>query len=249
MSNQQNSCAEKFLVLNVMYNEDLTESYGNIINSEKKEYIIVRNKHSLLSDLEQYHFPDDIKNGANVIYNKMTHQVRRGKKRNQLLFFCVYCSYLEEIAKYIKLLENGNNQVERILSETMNIDPFTLGLNFDLKPGEVQHCFSIFSPLQTGYKPPSKYISPLGYLSNFCHNMNISQECIMELMKLGENILQKAPTLYQENPRTVGAALFRYIIEINGIKGKDPNEIISITGKTNNTISEIYRRISDIDNA
>lgn len=191
-------------------------------------HVVNHTERSILPDLKQYPFPDDIKNQADVIYNKMRYQVRRGKIRYQMLFFCIYCAHLE-------------------LSRDVN--PIQLGSQFGLTPGEVQRCDSLFSPLQTGYKPPSTNTSPLGYLPDYCRDMNLSQEAIDEIMKMATSVLRKDPTLYQENPQTVAAGLLRYYTITNGIITDDPQKITRVTCRSNVTIDGMFRRISAIDNS
>lgn len=221
-------------------NEGKNEYYEGIVDNgevlEEKFYggygewghVINHSERTILPDLKQYSFTDDIKNQADVIYNKMRYQVRRGKIRFQMLFFCVYCAYLEL---------------------NRDVDPIQLGAQFGLNQGEVQRCDSLFSPLQTGYKPPSTNISPLGYLPNYCTAMNLSQEAIDEIMKMAANILKKDPRLYQENPQTVAAGLLRYYTVTNGIISDDPQKMMQITGRSSVTIDSIFRRISTIDNS
>ena len=191
-------------------------------------HVISHTERTILPDLKQYPFTDDIKNQADVIYNKMRYQVRRGKIRFQMLFFCVYCSHLE-------------------LGRDVN--PIQLGAQFGLTQGEVQRCDSLFSPLQTGYKPPSTNASPLGYLPNYCVAMNLSQEAINEIMKMASNVLRKDPRLYQENPQTVAAGLLRYYTITNGIIMDDPQKMTNVTGRSTVTIDGMFRRISTIDNS
>lgn len=191
-------------------------------------HVVNHTERSILPDLKQYAFPDDIKNQADVIYNKMRYQVRRGKIRYQMLFFCVYCAHLE-------------------LGRDVN--PIQLGSQFGLTQGEVQRCDSLFSPLQTGYKPPSTNTSPLGYLPDYCRDMNLSQEAIDDIMKMAATVLRKDPTLYQENPQTVAAGLLRYYTITNGIITDDPQKITRVTSRSNVTIDGMFRRISAIDNS
>lgn len=191
-------------------------------------YVVNRTNRSILSDLKQYPFPDDIKNQADVIYNKMKYQVRRGKIRSQMLFFCVYCAHLE-------------------LGREVN--PIQLGAQFDLTQGEVMRCDSLFSSLQTGYKPPSKNASPLGYLPDYIRDMGLSPDILDGVVRLSNGILQKDPTLYQENPQTVAAGLLRYYTVTNGITTEDPQKITQVTGRSIVTIDGMFRRISTIDNA
>lgn len=191
-------------------------------------HVINHTERTILPDLKQYPFTDDIKNTADVIYNKMRHQVRRGKIRFQMLFFCTYCSHLE-------------------LGRDVN--PIQLGALFGLTPGEVQRCDSLFSPLQTGYRPPNRNASPLGYLPEYCQGMDLSHEAIEEIMKMSATILRKDPTLYQENPQTVAAGLLRYYTITNGISNDDPQKITRITGRSTVTIDGMFKRISTIDNS
>lgn len=190
-------------------------------------HVITRGGHSILADLKQYPFPDDIKNQADVIYNKMIYRVRRGKIRDQMLFYCVYCSHLEL---------------------NRDVNPVDLGSKFGLTPGEVQRCDSIFSPLQTGYRPPSTNTSPLRYLPDYCRNLDLSEEAVEEVIFLARNIIHKDPTLSQENPQTVAAGLLRYYLVMNGIVCDDPQRITKVTGRSNVTIEGMFRRIAIIDN-
>jgi hypothetical protein len=219
--------------------DEITESPSDPLDNttgEKRFYngysewghVKTNSERSILPDLKQYLFTDDIKNQADVIYNKMKYQVRRGKIRNQMLFFCVYCAHLEL---------------------GIDVNPIQLGSCFDLTPGEVQRCDSLFSPLQTGYRPPSTNTTPLGYLPDYCRNMDLSQDAIEDIMRMSVGILRKDPTLYQENPQTVAAGLLRYYIVTNGIITDDPQKVAHVTGRSNVTIDSMFRRIAAIDNS
>ena len=191
-------------------------------------HVINRTERTILPDLKAYPFPDDIKNRADVIYNKMKYQVRRGKIRFQMLFFCVYYAHIE--------LGRDVNHIQ-------------LGKQFGLTPGEVQKCDSIFSELQTGYKPPSKNASPLGYLPDYIRAMDLSEDLINDITLTASSILRKDPTLHQENPQTVAAGLLRYYMYSNGITTENPGKINSVTSRSNVTIDGMFRRICTIDNA
>lgn len=196
--------------------------------SELGGHVMTNNERTILPDLKSYLYTDDIKNQSDVIFNKMKYQVRRGKIRNQMLFFCVYCSHLEL---------------------GLPVNPIQLGADFKLTSGEVQRCDSLFSPLQTGYKPPATNVSPLGYLPDYCQNMDLSQDAVEEIMKISTNILRKDHTLFQENPQTVAAGLLRYYTVTKGIVTDDPQKITRVTKRSNVTIDGMFRRISTIDNS
>jgi len=189
-------------------------------------YVIRRTERSIIPNLSKYMLSDEIKNKADVIYNNMKHRVRRGKIRNQLLFYCVYCAHLEL---------------------GLNVNPSTLGAMFGLNQGDIQRCDSIFSYLQTGYRPPSVKVSPLHLLPDLCKSMDLSEESIQDITKLGNLILEKEPKLYQENPKTVAAGLLRYYTLINGLD--DINKVESVGGRSAGTIEAMYDRIARIDNS
>ena len=195
---------------------------------EESQYCVAaKARRTILGDMKTYPIPDDVKNRADSIYNKMRYQVRRGKIRCQMLFFCTYCAFLEL---------------------NRDVDPMLLGEIFGLTQGEIQKCDSLFSPLQTGYKPPSVYVSPLGYLPGYCEKIDLDENSIKELVTLSKSILDKDPGLTQENPQTVAAGLFRYFIVTNGISVTDPRTVSEITGRSAVTIDCMYKKISIIDN-
>lgn len=204
-------------------------------------HVTTKIERSILHDLKSYPFPDDIKNRADAVYNKMRYQVRRGKIRSQMLFFCVYCAYLEIKKEH---LDRGlkEDEIEN------SVDPIKLGIQFNLTQGEVQRCDSLFSPLQTGYKPPTIHTSPLGYFPDYCKDLGLDIDAIRAIIKLSTSVLQKDKTLSEENPQTVAAGLLKYYTITNGIILEDPQKIIRITNRSVATIDTMYRRIAVIDN-
>lgn len=191
-------------------------------------HVYNRSERSILPDLAHYHLTDDIKNTADVVYNKMKPQTRRGKVRTQMIFYCVYCAHLE-------------------LNREVN--PIKLGKIFDLTPGQVQKCHSMFAPLQTGYFPPASTTTPLRYLPDYCRDLQLSQEAIESINTLAQNILRKDQTLNEENPQTVAAGILRYYVMINGIVMEDLQKLSEITGRSTVTIEAMCRRISNVDNS
>jgi hypothetical protein len=197
-------------------------------NSYGDSHVVIHNERSILSELKAYTFTDDIKNMADVIYNKMRPQVRRGKIRDQLLFYCVYCAYCE---------------LKR------NINPIQLGKLFNLTQGEVQRCDSLFSPLQTGYRKPSNFETPLCCLPECCSAIGLSEEAAVDILEMAAAILGKDPSLMQENPRTVASGLLRYYVETHGIIINNPQDMTSVTNRSAATIETLYKRIAAIDNS
>ena len=54
-------------------------------NYSDGSHVITKVDHNIAADLKNLQLPEDVKIMADVIYNRMKYQVRRGKKRNQLL--------------------------------------------------------------------------------------------------------------------------------------------------------------------
>lgn len=194
---------------------------------EWKGHSITKTTRSILSDLAQYPYDDDIKNRADVIFNKMEYRVRRSTIRLQLLFYCVYCAHLE-------------------LSR--EADPTEIGNRFGLTSGQIQKCHSLFAPLQTGYNPPVIVASPCTYVPGFFRKLGLSEEIVEDAIVNLKSILAKDRNLEQENPQTVAAGYLRYYMFINGIACDDASKISSVTQKSNVTIDTMYRKISAADN-
>lgn len=219
------------------YYEDKQED--DFIHQYGTNHIINKRGRSILADLADYKLPDSIKEGADAVYNKMNYQVHRGKLRIKLLFYCVYCAYREQL---------HNNPCYDANCNIAAIDPIRLGKMFGLTAGEVSKCNSLFSPLQTGYKPPPSYVSPVEYLSTYCINLGLSRDSINEITSFARCILKKDRTLNQDNPQTVAAGLLKYFTVVNGIVLDNNNRIAELTGRSNATIDSMHRRISIIDN-
>lgn len=183
---------------------------------------------SILKELQKYELPQHITVKADVIYTKMRHQVRRGGIRIKQLFICTYYAYIE-------------------LNET--VEPYTLGMNvFKLTRNEIQISYNIFSPLQTGYYPPSVITSCKDYIAIFCKKMNISDNSLERINNMSDIFIQKDPSLAEESPQTLAAGILHYYMLTNGIVTENNNEIITVTSRSFVTIQSISKKISLIDN-
>ena len=200
--------------------------YGGFSGFENAT-VNTKKQRTILPDLVPYDLPEEIKNQADAIYNKMTPRVHRNKIRIQLLFYCVYCAYLEL---------------------RIDVNPMSLGEVFGLTQGEVQKCYSIFSPLKTDYSPPCNNISPISYFPDFCSRFGLSDEARNDLVKLANNILKKEPALYQDHPQTVAAGIFRYYTLLNGITSEDNSLLVKVTKRSLATIDVVCKKIQLIDN-
>jgi transcription initiation factor TFIIIB Brf1 subunit/transcription initiation factor TFIIB len=214
-----------FIILKItMESQNMRETFIDTANSECN--YSAKNTRSILNELSNYNIPDDIKSRANIIYNSMVSNIKRANKRKYLLFYCVYSAYKE-------------------LNITVN--PVELGKKFNLSPGDVQKTHSMFSPLQTNYKPVNRIINASDYISDFCKKLNMdSYES--DIIMFTNNILNKNPSLTQEQPQTVAAGVLKYYMMINGIELIDKHQLSISTLRSDTTIDGMYKKISTMDN-
>lgn len=198
-----------------------SNNINNIFPSQAKS------KRSILPDLRNHPFSDEIKNMADVVYNKMKHQVRRGNIRNRLVYFCVYSAHLEL---------------------DYEVDPLKLGKQFGLTSGEVQKCSSIFSPLQTGYNPPTRHATPLTFIPTIWSTMELPESFLPTIINDANHILNKDKNLLQGNPRTVAAGLVHYLMKKYGITPSTPTALSEASNRTKVTIESMFKTIAMIDN-
>ena len=184
-----------------------------------------KNNRSIMSDLKEYNFPDDVKHRANFIFNKMKLSLRRKNKRKLLLFFCVYSAYKEL---------------------NININPTELGKIFGLKQGEMQKTHSMFSQLQTGYKPVQRVISASDYIIDFCSQLDM-EEYTDALLLFTVDILDKHKELLQLVPQTVAAGILKYFMVIHGIELEDKNKLVDVCNRSATTQEAMYKKISEMD--
>lgn len=199
-------------------------------------YTYVNSDRTIIPELNSFeYFDEEIKNQADVIYNLMHKTTRRGKVRRQLLFYCVYCAYRE---------------LQR------DINPISLGHQFNLTSGDVQRCDSLFSQIKTGYKPRvNSCASPLSYIPGYYKKLEelgvvqITDSLIESALFMGKSVINKDPSLLQQNPQTVAAGLFHYFNVTNGIEYPDSSTPSKITDRANITINNMFKIIATIDNS
>ncbi len=180
---------------------------------------------NILTDLQAYDFSDDIKFRANFIYKKMNHATHRAKKRILLLFFCVYNAYKE---LEIKVL------------------PSDLGKKFNLTHGQMQKTISMFSPLETGYKPITRKLSILDYIPIYSDKLGMTTEITNNMMLLAENFMQKNK-LDGMVPQTTAAGFIKMYLIDNGIELEDKTLLSSVTDRSETTVESMYKKLCEMN--
>ena len=227
--------------------DDCEESqFGNEYSS-KDSHVSKKKEKSILPHLMKLSLPEDIVNGAELIYNKMHPQVRRANTYCMLLYHCTYCSYMEYIYEQKLLAEKG--LLFDYKGYVDGFDPIELGKKFNLTKGQLQKCDSLFSPLQSGYKPRKSCLSLFDYIPNYCKCINLSKESTVDIIDLAKDLLKKEPKLAKDNARSTAAGIFYYFTIINGISITNIDEFVELVHYSLTTIINIYKKISIIDNS
>jgi transcription initiation factor TFIIIB Brf1 subunit/transcription initiation factor TFIIB len=182
---------------------------------------------SILPDLVKYdQFSDDIKNKANNIYIKMNHTTKRAKKRTLLLFFCVHNAYKEL---------------------DIDVDPADLGDIFGLKAGQLQKTESMFSHLQTDYKPIVRIRSLSDYIRDYCVKIGL-EDHHEEILQLSNHILESNKDLKQSPTQPLAAGMIKYYMKIHGIELVNKTDLATAARRSETTIDAMYKQIAKCDN-
>lgn len=232
----------------MMQTEEIEDAQFGSEYSSKDSHVSSKKGKSILPVLLTYSLPEHIVNGADVIYNKMKPQVRRAKTYHMLIYYCTYCSYFEYIYEQKILAKEGLLFDPKGYLDTF--DPIQLGEKFGLKKGELQKCDSLFSPLQSGYKPPLSSFSLLDYIPNYGRCINLTNEAIVDIIEFAQSLLKKEPKLNKEQRRSTAAGIVYYFTTIYGISiDKYLDDFVKLSNYSFTTIENISKRIALIDNS
>ena len=213
---QDNNCVECGLLCQQLYGAD-----GPIHNASKN------NDRSIIKDMESIAIPDEIKIKAEEIFGKLNSATKRGNRRKQLVFFCIYNAYNE--LQYPQ-------------------DPKQIAILVGIKNSEMTKALSMFSEAQTGYKPPSIQITALDLLPQYCVNLGLREDAVLDVLAFANKILQIDLELNETFPQKVAAGILLYYATINGIK-VDKKEYAKMIQLSEVTINSMYKQVARLDNS
>jgi transcription initiation factor TFIIIB Brf1 subunit/transcription initiation factor TFIIB len=192
---------------------------------ERPHKILTQEKiRSLIADLKPLDFPDEIKHEANTVFLNMNCPTKRSKKRKLLVFYCLYCAYLEL----------RNPQV-----------PTAIARKIPIKQSEIPKAMALFSEIQTGYRPPDIKITPIHYLKDYCSQLGFTEETTSMVIDLTDRLMLKDITLKEESPQKTSAGILQCFMIMNGIQFKK-KEFAKMFGFSEVTINNIYKKILNI---
>ena len=226
-------------------NQNFDDEFGNDYDTKNSHVAKIKSK-TIVPLLLKFGVPETIAIRADKIKNKLKGQIRRGKKYTMLMYFCTHSAYLEYIDEQTELISKG--EIDNYKGYVLGFEPIQMGENFGLTKNELQQGFCLFSPLQTGYKPPSSYISIFIHIPNYCKCINLSNESIIDVIALANYILSKDPSLRNESQRSTAAGIVHYYTYINDITISNPDEFSKLVHYSFSTIENISKKIAILDN-
>jgi len=192
-----------------------------------------KNDRNVLDEIDDFPLPPEIKKRAQDIYVRIGMPTHRGKKRKQLLFYCIYNGNLEYNSEHTEIEED--------------VDPGQYERMIGISHGDVRRAVSMFSEVQTGYRPKTGKANPLGMIHGYCTENNISTEMVEPIKDLGKEVLHKDTSLLEESPQKVAAGLIKYFLTTSGIE--IDNKLFSQKIRLSEaTINGMCKRIAMIDN-
>ena len=188
---------------------------------------------SLKPDLINAGFPAEIVTKANEIFNKLECGLKRGVRRRQLMFFCVQSAYNK-----LKIPE----------------DPSRLATMCGISHSEMMKANSMCSPSKTNYKAPLTHWTPHDFLSVFYQKL-VDLDIIMysdsvfeDIESICNEVMDKSPTLREDKPQTVAAAILVYYLGLHGI-GIDKKSYSEIFSRSDMTIQKVKNKVAQAYNS
>jgi transcription initiation factor TFIIIB Brf1 subunit/transcription initiation factor TFIIB len=180
---------------------------------------------SIMHDMLEMKFPDDIKQRANLIYQKMSPRILRRDRKMLGIFYCIYSAHKE--------IKNCANPQD--IADLVGIDH-----------RDITRAISVFSEVQTGYKPPQLFQTARNFIPDICEQLNLSNDSIDEIIELYNHIEHNDKTLCDEKPNKVAIAVVSYWLKTAGVTITEEHaKILGVIGITD----PLIKRVQTADNA
>lgn len=183
------------------------------------------NEKTIRPDLEKLNLPGNIINIADSIYQNMDVGTKRGKRRKMLLFFCAFTAY---------------NQ------ENIPVDPIWLVNICGLERSSISKALSMCSPVYTNYDTPMIRYTPKDFIPGYYKKLSVwlhfPEGTIEDIYAKTDEIMEKDPTLNDEKPQTVAAAILVFYMKMHGYS-IDKENYKTIFKMSDMTINKIKKRV------
>ena len=196
-----------------------------------------RKEQDITAQVNQLRLPDKIKITAINVKSKIKVSGKRGNNLNKLVFFCVYCAYMESEEVFTP------EEIARIC-------------DIDDSRKELNKVFKMFPQVVTGYSPPDDNKTPLDYIKNYFKISKLHDTELEKVLQIGKSILDKSKELRSNGfavgledqfPQSVAIGLIFYYLDLNGFAVEYNKE--HADGISWSTVTGIIKRITLIDNS
>jgi transcription initiation factor TFIIIB Brf1 subunit/transcription initiation factor TFIIB len=177
---------------------------------------------NILADLRHLKLPEKVVGVANDIFMSINTKNKKGNKRKELIFYCVYNAYMD-----LGMIVDPINVAREIEIKRESI-PKAINTNFE------------------GYKPGNRVIRPTSLIKEYVIRLDL--ECYLdEIGALGEFICSKTDAFEEEYPQKVSAAIIQLFFELNGIV-IDNKMFVTKLNTTETTINNILKELRRVYN-
>jgi len=170
---------------------------------------------------------DRIIQEAEHIFHQLDLGTKRGRRRRQLLFYCIYMAHIR-----LGLV----------------VEPRHIAHLVGIEPGDITKALTMCSETQTGYTAPFVNYTPFDFLPHYYQAVGLDRGGLDAVTTLARTILEKEPKLYDVYPQTVAGGILYYYLSINGAS-IDDKTFARIIGRSSASITKMARRVSCIHNA
>lgn len=181
---------------------------------------------SIYGDLSKSNISEDVKLLADDIYRRLNLNTKRGRQRKKLMFYCVIKAYREL----------GIVCDPKIVAKEVGIN-----MNEINKAINMGNEYSRISGSDNGV-----YHKPQDFIPDYCKQLMLPDECKEEILKLTSEIINKQPSILENYPQVLAAAIILYYLTTHGVK-IDIDEFSKIFLRSPVTIQKLVKVIADID--
>jgi len=182
-------------------------------------------------DLEKIGLAESIINQADNIYKQMNIGTKRGKRRKQLIFFCIFSAY---------------NQ------QNIAVDPVELIKRCGLDKSSISKSLSMCSPIQTDYDAPLVRKIPQDFINIHYDKLKeiveFPEDALDDIYDITEEVLEQDLDLHDDKPQTVAAAILDYYLQLQGYC-LDKSKYDEIFGSSDMTINKIKKKVIQAHNS
>lgn len=183
---------------------------------------------TLLSEIASFQLPDNVRIQAQEVARRLKLPIRRGKKRRQLLFYCLYSAYAE-----------------------LNIvqDPVTIAMMVGIERSQIGRALSLFSEAQTGYAPPMHIASAVDFVPRYAEQMGLEAHIIGDLVSIAQAVIERDSELAESYPQKVAAAIVSYYLSLNNLFSVSISNLTVLSGFSEPTIKSVVKRVAAVHNS